>query len=91
MINPNDFVLTLAHIDGRDVITFYDPGNPDTLYDGLGWHTDFHVNPIAAAVICMRVWTVLDQTTLFDKYEQCGAGVSVTKQAKNTLDISAPS
>ena len=70
--------LTLAHIEGRDVITSYDPDDTATLYNSLGWHTDFHNNPIRAAVICMRVWTVLNQNTLFDKFDQCGAGVSIS-------------
>ena len=40
--------------------------------------SDSHDDPIGNAVICMRVWTVLNQTTLFDKFDQCGAGVSIS-------------
>ena len=63
--------------DGVNSLLPYDPDDPDIEISSHGWNQRHHKNPVNAAVICMRVWTVFNQYTLYDKYDGAGQDVSI--------------
>jgi len=76
--------LKIAHKYGRTVLDSYDLTNPDSAMNtSKGWHTDFHDNPVRSAVICMRVWTVFNQDTLIDKFDQCLNNIHIVRKRIN--------
>lgn len=80
-MNFDNIKLRHTHIQGRDVLQGYLPDEPkDAFNKTLGWHSDFHDNPYRAAIICMNAWMGLNQSTLYDTYDQCNAGVSISVQ-----------
>ncbi len=74
----DDVKLKTDHINGREVLHAYIPNDPnDPFNKTLGWHSDFHSNPVYSAVVYMRVWTVFTQETLADKFDQCWVDIKI--------------
>lgn len=85
-MNFDNVKLRYIHKNGRDVLQGYLPNEPeDSLNKTLGWQPEYHNDPIRAAVIYMNVWMGLNQSTLWDTYDQCDAGVSISRSRRDSL------